>query len=62
MQILYDGVRSLRSMPHRGRPGDRPGTRELVYVSLPYIAIYRVSDTHVEILGFRHTSQDRPPN
>ncbi len=62
MQTLYDGVRSLRSMPLIGRLGERPGTRELVYAPLPYIAIYRVGGEHIEILGFRHTSRDRLPN
>ncbi|HEY9127724.1 MAG TPA: type II toxin-antitoxin system RelE/ParE family toxin [Acidobacteriaceae bacterium] len=36
---LYDSVRSLKTMPERGRPGMRAGTRELVVHPLPYIVV-----------------------
>jgi len=28
---IYEGLRSLRDMPHRGRPGREQGTRELLF-------------------------------
>ena len=55
---LYFGVLSLKRFPLRGRPGRREGTRELLYLPMPLLAIYRVHHDVVEILGFRHTSQD----
>ena len=39
---LYQTIRSLRTMPHRGRVGREEGTRELVFTRLPYIAAYGV--------------------
>jgi toxin ParE1/3/4 len=35
---LYNGIRSLKTSPHRGRIGREEGTRELVFAPLPYIA------------------------
>jgi hypothetical protein len=59
MSALYQGARSLRTMPYRGRTGEQAGTLELVSVTLPFITIYRVKDGQVEILGFKHASQER---
>jgi plasmid stabilization system protein ParE len=58
--MLYEGVRSLKTMPHRGRAGREEGTRELVFTDLPYIAVYRVKEQSVEILRIYHGAQDRP--
>lgn len=57
-QILYDGCESLSNMPHRGRKGRRPLTRELVFPDLPYIVVYRIVEDVVEILHFYHGAQD----
>jgi addiction module RelE/StbE family toxin len=56
---LYQGVRSLKRTPYRGRQGREEGTRELVFAPLPYIAVYRVKKEAIEILHFHHTAQDR---
>ncbi len=56
---IYDSARSLRTNPNRGRPGLRPGTRELVLSPLPYIVVYRVNPQAVEILHIHHAAQDR---
>ncbi len=56
---LYDGVRSLRSMPERRRGGLKPGTREILYHPLPYIVIYRVIGQTVEVLRIYHGAQNR---
>jgi len=42
---LYEAIRSLKELPHRGRPGREEGTRELLFPTLPYVAVYRVSLT-----------------
>lgn len=56
---LYATIRSLRDFPYRGRPGRESGTRELVLAPLPYIAIYRVNNSAIEILRVRHGAQER---
>ena len=57
---LYDGVRTLKQMPMRGRMGLRSGTRELIMHPLPYIIVYRISHDAVEILHVFHGAQRRP--
>lgn len=46
-------------MPHRGRAGVEPGTRELVVAGLPYIIIYRAKEDVVEILRIWHGARRR---
>jgi toxin ParE1/3/4 len=57
---IYDGVASLASFPKQGRPGRTRGTRELVFSSLPFIAVYRVKDEAVEVARVLHGSQRWP--
>jgi plasmid stabilization system protein ParE len=57
---LYEGIRSLKTMPHRGRVGREEGTRELVFAPMPYIAAYRVREQTIEILHIHHAARDRP--
>ena len=59
MRKLYELVRDLKQWPQRGRIGREPGTRELMFSPLPYIAVYRVRDQSIEILRIYHTAQDR---
>lgn len=56
---LYETIRSLKATPHRGRVGREEGTRELVFFSLPYIAVYRVKEESIEILHINHGAQER---
>ena len=35
---LHEAIRSLKESPNRGRLGRVDGTRELLFLSLPYIA------------------------
>ena len=58
VRAIYERVRSLKTMPNRGRPGHRSGTRELLLSPLPYIVVYRVKDETVEILHIDHGAQD----
>jgi len=51
---------SLAGMPHIGRPGRVPGTRELVIVGTPYIIAYRVRETDIQILHVLHGRQQWP--
>ena len=51
-------IEELVTFPNRGRMGRRVGTRELVLTPLPYIAVYRVKESAIEILQIRHAAQD----
>ena len=59
LRKLYETIRSLKDSPLRGRPGTEPGTRELVFAPLPYVAVYRVRKQSVEVLRVYHGAQDR---
>jgi addiction module RelE/StbE family toxin len=54
---IYGGIELLRRFPHRGRLGLAPGTREIVYAPLPYVAVYEIVGDQIVILRIRHTSQ-----
>lgn len=58
-KTIYEGCESLMHSPRRGRLGVEPGTRELVFSPLPYIAVYRVNQASVEIMRIWHGAQDR---
>lgn len=49
----------LEYLPERGRPGLVPGTRELVAL-WPYVIVYRVTPSAVEIVNIWHGAQKRP--
>ena len=49
----------LEYLPERGRPGLVSGTRELTVI-WPYVIVYRISASSVEILRVWHGAQDRP--
>ena len=57
---LYEAIRSLKALPHRGRPGREEGTREILFPPLPYVAVYRVKEQTIEVLRICHTAQVRP--
>jgi addiction module RelE/StbE family toxin len=52
----------LGEQPEIGRPGRRPGTRELVVDTTRYIVVYRVDATRgeIQILRILHTSRMWP--
>lgn len=60
LRRLYETIRSLKDSPHRGRAGSEPGTRELVFTPLPYVAVYRVQKDSIEVLRVYHGAQRRP--
>ena len=57
---IYDAADSLKSIPHRGRSGRKPGTRELMVSGLPFIVVYRAGKEAVEIVRILHSSQQWP--
>jgi len=50
---LFTTGDSLCALPHRGRRGRIPGTRELLAAS-PYVIVYEVNDDTVTILRVWH--------
>jgi toxin ParE1/3/4 len=59
-KALFDAANSLDLLPSRGRVGRSPGTRELLVPSLPYIIVYEVADTAIQILHIHHGARDWP--
>jgi len=59
VRTIFERVEQLVTFPHRGRMGREEDTRELVLAPLPYIVVYRVKDSAVEILHIYHGAQDR---
>lgn len=57
---IREAVQRLGDFPHRGRPGRRDGTRELVIAGLPYLVVYAAQETRVTVLRVLHTVQDWP--
>lgn len=57
VKTIYDGILALRRFPHLGRQGKEEGSRELVFTPLPYIVVYRVTATHIEISRIWHGAQ-----
>ena len=57
---IYQGVDSLTQFPHRGRPGRKANTRELVFAGLPFLAVYRVRKDVIEINRILHGAQNWP--
>jgi toxin ParE1/3/4 len=55
---LYDAARSLKEFSHRGRVGQKEGTRELLILPLPYVIVYRADSNIVHILRVIHTAED----
>lgn len=56
---LYANIHSLGNTPYRGRRGREDGTRELISGRLPYVTVYRVKGSAVEILHIWHAAQNR---
>lgn len=50
----------LATQPKMGRVGRVPGTRELVIIRTPFIAVYRIEGRRIEILRFLHGAQQWP--
>jgi toxin ParE1/3/4 len=57
---IQAAIRSLTEVPHRGRPGRWPATRELIIPGTPYIVPYRVQGELVEILRVFHGARRWP--
>ena len=50
----------LHDFPESGRTGRLAGTRELVIVGTPYVAVYQVAEGRIRILRVLHAAQRWP--
>lgn len=53
-------IEQLERSPYMGRPGRWENTRELIIQKYPYLVVYRVKNSLVEILYIHHTRQFWP--
>lgn len=53
-------VDMLMQHPNIGRPGRKKGTRELVISRTPFVVVYRVKGTRIEVIRLLHSSQQYP--
>lgn len=56
---IGEAVQLLERLGDIGRPGVEAGTRELSVRSAPYLVVYRLDGSDIEVLAVYHTSQDR---
>jgi addiction module RelE/StbE family toxin len=56
---ILDRVAALARMPYIGRPGRRPGTRELSIPDVRYLIVYRIRDDEILILMLWHSRQSQ---
>ncbi|HEY2391248.1 MAG TPA: type II toxin-antitoxin system RelE/ParE family toxin [Candidatus Angelobacter sp.] len=57
---IYQTAAALKQFPHRGRPGRKQGTRELVLIQLPYLVVYEIVGQRVHILRVLHGARRWP--
>jgi toxin ParE1/3/4 len=60
-RAIYQNIAQLKVFPNRGRPGRAEGTRELPIQQLPFVVVYRVGESAVEIARVLHGAQRWPP-
>jgi toxin ParE1/3/4 len=60
LEILR-AVSSLDTFPNRRRHGRVEGTRELVLAPLPFVAVYEVFESEVQVLRILHGAQQWLP-
>ncbi len=57
-QRIWDASQSLTDNPYLGRSGHVGGTREWVVQRTPYLIVYRLRETSIEILHVYHGRQN----
>lgn len=58
IDLIQAAVNQLRAFPMMGRAGRRGGTRELPVPGTPYIMVYRVKETAVQVLAVLHGARN----
>jgi len=57
---IFSAIETLARFPYRGRAGRVAGTRELVLVGLPWIAVYAITDDMIVVLRLLHGAKAYP--
>jgi toxin ParE1/3/4 len=60
LDLLFESILGLSRFPGKGRAGRVHGTRELVVPGTPYIVVYRLIDTTIQILSILHGARRWP--
>jgi len=58
---IEQSVDRLANHPHSGRKGTIADTREVVVTDLPYVVVYRLVRSEVQILRVLHTATNAAP-
>ncbi len=59
-RAIYQQLEQLKMFPNSGRPGRVDGTREITFAPLPFIVVYRVKQSLIEIARVLHGAQRWP--
>jgi toxin ParE1/3/4 len=60
LDLVLESIYGLSLFPKKGRAGRVDDTRELVVPGTPYVVVYRLKDTGVQILSILHGAQRWP--
>jgi addiction module RelE/StbE family toxin len=59
-QSVVERIGSLETFPRLGRVGRVPGTREITFPPLPFVAIYELREEQMIVLRILHGAQRWP--
>lgn len=59
-RTIYQSIAQLSTFPNSGRSGRVHGTCELLFPPLPFVVVYRVKESAVEIIRMLHGAQRWP--
>ncbi len=57
---MQEATERLKNHPQMGRPGRVQGTRELVIAGSPYVVVYILGDTEIQIVAIIHSAMRWP--
>jgi len=57
---IQEATQRLKKHPQMGRPGRVQGTREFVIAGSPYIVVYILTDTEIQIVAVIHSAMRWP--
>ncbi len=60
MNLVLESIEGLSLFPGKGRAGRVDGTRELVVPGTPYIVVYLLKETGVQIVAILHGARRWP--
>ena len=57
---IRNAAQNLKKNPRMGKEGRRPGTRELVLATTPYIMVYILAGNEIQIVAVIHSAMRWP--